>query len=34
MKLIWLEDGGSDEVDILINLDKSKLEIFGVHQHG
>ncbi len=33
-ELIWLEDGGSDEVDILINLDESKLEIFGVHQHG
>lgn len=33
-ELIWLEDGGSDEVDILINLDESKLEVFGVHQHG
>lgn len=33
-ELISLEDGGSDEVDILINLDESKLEVFGVHQHG
>ncbi len=29
-----MEDGGSDEVDILINLDENKLEVFGVHQHG
>lgn len=33
-ELIWMEDGGSDEVDILINLDENKLEVFGVHQHG
>ena len=33
-ELIWLEDGGGDEVDVLINLDESKLETFVVHQHG
>ena len=33
-QLIWIEDGGSDEVDVLINLDENKLESFGVHQHG
>lgn len=33
-ELIWVQDGGSDEVDILINLDENKLEVFGVHQHG
>ena len=33
-QLFWIEDGGSDEVDVLINLDESKLETFVVHQHG
>ena len=33
-QLIWIEDGGSDAVDVLINLDEKKLESFGVHQHG
>lgn len=33
-ELIWMDDGGSDEVDVLINLDENRLEIFGVHQHG
>lgn len=33
-QLFWIEDGGSDAVDVLINLDEKKLESFGVHQHG
>ncbi len=33
-QMIWIEDGGSDEIDVLINLDESKLETFVVHQHG
>ena len=33
-QLFWIEDGGSDGVDVLINLDENKLESFGVHQHG
>lgn len=33
-QLIWIEDGGSDEIDVLINLDENKLETFAVHQHG
>lgn len=33
-EFVWIEDGGSDGVDVLINLNENKLEIFGVHQHG
>lgn len=32
--LIWIDDGGSNEVDVLINLDENKIELFAVHQHG
>lgn len=33
-QLIWIKDGGSDEVDVRINLDEKILESLGVHQHG
>lgn len=30
--MIWIEDGGSAAVDVIINLDTGVVESFGVHQ--
>lgn len=30
--MIWIEDGGSDAVDVVINLENGVVESFGVHQ--
>ena len=33
-EMIWIEDGGSDAVDVIINLEAGVVESFGVHQES
>lgn len=33
-EMIWIEDGGSDAVDVIINLEAEVVESFGVHQEA